>query len=72
MRTASASKHQWAVILAGGEGVRLRPLTRLVSGEDIPKQFCPLLNGRTLQADAAADGKEDLRGRNSDCGVEFA
>ncbi len=28
-----------AVILAGGEGSRLRPLTRLITGRDIPKQF---------------------------------
>jgi len=42
--------HRWGVILAGGEGVRLRSLTRLVSGEDTPKQFCPLMGSRTLLA----------------------
>jgi len=36
-------KHRWGVILAGGEGVRLRNLTRLVSGDDRPKQFCRLI-----------------------------
>jgi mannose-1-phosphate guanylyltransferase len=41
-------KHRWGVILAGGEGARLRSLTRLVSGDDRPKQFCALLGGRTL------------------------
>lgn len=30
--------------------MRLRPLTRLVSRDDMPKQFCPLLGGRTLLA----------------------
>ena len=45
-----ASARRWAVILAGGEGVRLRTLTQLVSGADTPKQFCPLLGGRTLLA----------------------
>lgn len=50
MHLTSDQKHRWAVILAGGEGVRLRSLTRLVSGEDTPKQFCPLLGGRTLLA----------------------
>lgn len=38
----------WAVVLAGGEGVRLRPLTRRLFGEPRPKQFCPLLGRRTL------------------------
>jgi Nucleotidyl transferase len=35
-------EYPWAVILAGGDGVRLRPLSRLISGDDRPKQFCPL------------------------------
>lgn len=43
-----ARKGRWAVILAGGGGTRLQSLTRLVSGDDRPKQFCPLLGGRTL------------------------
>ncbi len=43
-------RHHWGVILAGGEGARLRTLTRFVSGEDTPKQFCPLLGGQTLLA----------------------
>ncbi|MCC7009514.1 MAG: NTP transferase domain-containing protein [Acidobacteria bacterium] len=37
-----------AVILAGGDGVRLRAFTRAVSGEDRPKQFCRLLGAKTL------------------------
>ncbi len=45
MRTGRAEP--WSIILAGGEGTRLRPLTRLVSGDDRPKQFCPMLRGET-------------------------
>lgn len=43
-----AKGHRWGVVLAGGEGVRLQPLTRLVTGDNTPKQFCPLLGGATL------------------------
>lgn len=39
---------RWGVILAGGDGTRLRPLTRMISGDERPKQFCPLLGERTL------------------------
>ena len=38
----------WAVVLAGGQGVRFRPLARLVCGDDRPKQYVPLLGSRTL------------------------
>ena len=38
----------WALILAGGDGMRLRPLTRQIAGDERPKQFCPLLDGETL------------------------
>lgn len=38
----------WAVVLAGGEGVRLRPLTRRVSGDERPKQYAALVGSRSL------------------------
>jgi mannose-1-phosphate guanylyltransferase len=37
-----------AVILAGGDGVRLSSFTRQVFGRHFPKQFCPLFKGETL------------------------
>jgi mannose-1-phosphate guanylyltransferase len=36
------------VILAGGDGKRLLPLTRKISGDDRPKQFCALTSCETL------------------------
>lgn len=47
---SAPDNHRWGVILAGGDGTRLRSLTRLVSGDDRPKQFSPLMGGRTLLA----------------------
>lgn len=38
----------WAIVLAGGEGLRLRPLVRRMLGEDRPKQFVKVLGPRSL------------------------
>lgn len=47
--TGAADKDRVAaIVLAGGEGTRLRALTRRIAGCDIPKQFCPLMGPRTL------------------------
>src|SRR4051812_5578612 len=43
-------REPWAVILAGGDGIRLRPLSKLISGDDRPKQFCPLFGDKSLLA----------------------
>jgi mannose-1-phosphate guanylyltransferase len=48
-RRASATEvsHRWGIVLAGGDGTRLRELTQRVWG-DRPKQYCPILSDRTL------------------------
>jgi mannose-1-phosphate guanylyltransferase len=38
----------WAVILAGGGGRRMLPLTRVMRGGDLPKQFAALAGHRSL------------------------
>ena len=43
-----SSNRLWAIVLAGGQGVRLRRLARGVCGEERPKQYVPLLGARTL------------------------
>jgi mannose-1-phosphate guanylyltransferase len=45
---ASDSHHLWTVVLAGGEGTRLRRLTRALHGEDRPKQFAFIHGGQSL------------------------
>ena len=48
------TEQRWAVILAGGDGARLRPLTQLLSGDQRPKQFCRILGHSTLVGETAA------------------
>ncbi len=44
----SPSIDRYAVILAGGEGSRLKSLTRAIAGDERPKQFCSFLNETSL------------------------
>src|SRR5262250_1368584 len=41
-------EHERAVILAGGDGTRLKSLTRKIASDERPKQFCSVLGRRTL------------------------
>jgi mannose-1-phosphate guanylyltransferase len=41
-------EHEWAVILAGGDGTRLKSLSRRITGDERPKQFCPVFGDMTL------------------------
>jgi mannose-1-phosphate guanylyltransferase len=42
------SNNLWGIILAGGEGLRLRNLTRQIYGYDRPKQYCTFVGTRSL------------------------
>ena len=42
----------WALVLAAGEGSRLKALTMMPSGVHVPKQFCSLLSGPSLVHEA--------------------
>jgi mannose-1-phosphate guanylyltransferase len=48
MAEVDAQHHRWGVILAGGDGTRLLPLTRQIAGYDRPKQFCEVIGSETL------------------------
>ena len=40
--------HDWVLVLAAGEGKRLRQLTRCADGASVPKQYCSLQGGPSL------------------------
>src|SRR5262249_10515213 len=44
----SADPRMWAIVLAGGQGVRLRSLVSRIYGDERPKQYAALLDSRTL------------------------
>jgi len=48
MKNLEMARDRWAVILAGGDGMRLRSLTWRLMGDERPKQFCPVIGDRTL------------------------
>lgn len=52
MKTRTANV--WAIVLAAGEGSRLRDLTTSPDGTAIPKQFCSLFGSQSLLEDAIA------------------
>jgi mannose-1-phosphate guanylyltransferase len=46
--TSPWRNRRWGILLAGGDGTRLRMLTRFICGDDRPKQFCTLFGHETL------------------------
>src|SRR5262245_39807501 len=38
----------WAIVLAGGAGIRLQPLTRIICGDERPKQYVRLFGSRSM------------------------
>jgi mannose-1-phosphate guanylyltransferase len=48
------ARHVWALVLAGGDGNRLRALTTRPCGTSVPKQYCSLHGGHSLLEDAIA------------------
>lgn len=52
MKKGTNKSHRWAIVLAAGDGTRLRSLTTDRRGVTTPKQFCSLHDGRSLLSDA--------------------
>lgn len=48
MKLHGENQNRSAIILAGGDGRRLSEVTRRITGEATPKQFCPLIGSTSL------------------------
>lgn len=55
--------HTWALVLAAGEGSRLRSLTTTPSGLTVPKQFCSLTGRSSLLDDTLRRAHSIVDGR---------
>jgi mannose-1-phosphate guanylyltransferase len=42
------TRHSWGVILAGGEGTRMKRFLKTELGQDRPKQFCSIVGTRSM------------------------
>jgi mannose-1-phosphate guanylyltransferase len=48
MKADATNQNRHAIILAGGDGTRLSEITRRISGDSTPKQFCPVIGNTSL------------------------
>ncbi len=60
-KSRSGAGSVWALILAAGEGTRLRTLTTTAGGLTVPKQFCSLHGGASLLEEAMERGESVVR-----------
>jgi mannose-1-phosphate guanylyltransferase len=56
-RAAQARGNTWGLILAAGQGTRLRSLTTTSEGFAVPKQFCSLRGGASLLEETLSRGE---------------
>jgi mannose-1-phosphate guanylyltransferase len=48
MKAYATNQNRHAILLAGGEGTRLSDITRRISGDSTPKQFCSVIGNTSL------------------------
>jgi mannose-1-phosphate guanylyltransferase len=48
MKAYATIQNRYAIILAGGDGTRLSEVTRRITGDAVPKQFCPVIGDTSL------------------------
>ena len=62
----------WAAILAGGDGTRLQAFTRVLAGDERPKQFCRLFGAHSLVNETRARLCLNVEPENTVCVVNRA
>ena len=70
--TEMTARCNWAAILAGGDGTRLQEFTRLVAGDERPKQFCRLFGRQSLVNETRARLCLNVEPANTVCVVSKA
>ena len=68
MHSSHHGDHVWALVLAGGDGNRLKSLTTTAAGVAIPKQYCSLHGEQTL-LDNALSRAESVVARRRVCTI---
>ena len=48
MKADATNQNRHAIILAGGDVTRLSEVTRRITGDTTPKQFCPVIGDTSL------------------------
>jgi mannose-1-phosphate guanylyltransferase len=71
MRSSHHGHNVWALVLAGGDGNRLKSLTTTGDGVAIPKQYCSLHGDQTL-LEGALDRAETVAAKHRICTVVAA
>ncbi len=68
MTHLNANEQPWALILAAGDGSRLRGLTTTTAGIAVPKQFCALDSGPSL-LEEALERARNVAARDRICAI---
>ena len=71
MRSSHHGDHVWALVLAGGDGNRLKSLTTTDDGVAIPKQYCSLHGDQTL-LEGALERAEAIAAKHRVCTIVAA
>jgi mannose-1-phosphate guanylyltransferase len=71
MHSSHHGDHVWALVLAGGDGNRLKSLTTTADGIAIPKQYCSLHGSQTL-LEGALSRAETVAARQRVCTIVAA